>query len=115
MKVFLYGTSEECKQLEEYLEQYGEFQCMQCDSSQKVIDEITRFSPRCAIVIMDGAEGMEVSGLIRRLYPELPLLWFSNDPIFGVQSYRINVTYFSVKEQLKEKLSFALKKAELIR
>lgn len=42
-----------------------------------------------------GARGMEVCIGVRKMLPKVPLVWFSDDPLFAAQSYRLNCTYFA--------------------
>ena len=46
------------------------------------------------IVAEKGARGMEVCIGARKIRPHAPLFWFSDDPLFAAQSYRLSCTYF---------------------
>lgn len=46
------------------------------------------------IVAEKGAMGMEICISTRKVRPNIPLFWFSDDPVFATQSYRLNCTYF---------------------
>ena len=48
------------------------------------------------IVAEPGAQGMEICIGARKIRPQIPLFWFSDDPLFAAQSYRLNCTYFGV-------------------
>ena len=47
------------------------------------------------IVSEPGAYGMEVCIGIRKISTRVALAWFSDDPAFAAQSYRLNCTYFA--------------------
>ncbi len=49
------------------------------------------------IVARRGADGMESARNARILQPDVPLIWFSDDEGFGVESYRIGCAYFSAQ------------------
>lgn len=70
--------------------------------------ELMRSVPSLLIVLTDGAAGMEGVFLARRIAPELPVFWFSDDSQLGMQSHRLECTYFSTKPITVEKLSKAL-------
>lgn len=46
------------------------------------------------IVAQPGAKGMEVCIGARKIRPQIPLVWFSDDLLFAAQSYRLDCTYF---------------------
>ena len=47
---------------------------------------------------------------VRRIYPDLPVIWFSNDSGFAPQAYRLHVNYFTLMPINKDKIMTALKK-----
>ena len=70
----------------------------------KMID----WQPTLVIIISNGAMGMEAAYITRKNNLDVPLLWFSDDIDFGMESHRLNCDYFSVKPITEEKISKAL-------
>ena len=60
------------------------------------------------IVLTDCAAGMEGVIAALNVCPDKPVLWFSNDKNFVAQSYRLGVTYFSVKPINEKMLNLAI-------
>lgn len=46
------------------------------------------------IIAMTGARGMETVYHVRELFPDVPLLWCSDDTDFAVASYRMRCSLF---------------------
>ncbi len=68
-------------------------------------------SPPAAVVVMrDGAEGMEGVIAAKDTLKDVPVVWFSDDNGFGVQSYRLGCAYFHEKPISPEILSAAIAK-----
>ena len=67
-------------------------------------------SPNGIVVAMDGADGMEGVIAAKNLCESVPVLWFSNDNGFGVQSYRLGCAYFHQKPVSPQILSAAIAK-----
>ena len=65
-------------------------------------------SPDLVISLADGTAGMEAIYLVRKYDAALPVLWFSDDPGFAMQSHRLECSYFSVKPLTAEKMRRAL-------
>ncbi len=53
--------------------------------------------PECIAVTINGAAGMEGVIAAKSTYQNVPVLWFSDDGGFGVQSYRLGCTFFHTK------------------
>ena len=66
--------------------------------------------PDCIVITMDGADGMEGVIAAKSVCDEVPVLWFSNDNGFGVQSYRLGCAYFHKKPVSPQILSAAIAK-----
>ena len=64
--------------------------------------------PDCIVIAMDGADGMEGVIAAKNLCESVPVLWFSNDNGFGVQSYRLGCAYFHKKPVSPQILSAAI-------
>ena len=56
----------------------------------------------------DGADGMEGVIAAKSVCKNVPVLWFSNDNGFGVQSYRLGCAYFHKKPVSPQVLSAAI-------
>jgi len=56
------------------------------------------------IILADGAEGMEACIGVKKMRPQIPVFWFSDDPYFVAQSYRLDCTFFSTKPVLPKRL-----------
>ena len=63
-------------------------------------------------VTMDNAAGMEGVIAVKNVHPHIPVVWFSNDKNFVAQSYRLGVTYFSVKPMEEKIISLALERCQ---
>jgi len=63
-------------------------------------------------VMADNAAGMEGVIAVQNVQPLVPVVWFSNDKNFVAQSYRLGVTYFSVKPVDEKILGLALKRCQ---
>lgn len=78
------------------------------DSWASLQQELELLRPGLLVVLTDGAAGMEGVYLARQVMPELPVFWFSDDSQFGMQSHRLECTYFSTKPVTDDKLRKAL-------
>lgn len=63
-------------------------------------------------VMADNAAGMEGVIAVQNVQPDSAIVWFSNDKNFVAQSYRLGVTYFSVKPVDEKILGLALKRCQ---
>ncbi len=72
----------------------------------KMID----WQPTLVIIISNGAIGMEAAHITRKKDLEVPLLWFSDDIGFGMESHRLNCDYFSIKPITEEKIQRAFQR-----
>ena len=70
------------------------------------------WNPSLLFVLADSAVGMESVYRAKGRRPNLPVFWFSDDELFGVQSYRLDCAYFSTKPVTEEKLLSALRRCE---
>lgn len=62
------------------------------------------------IVVADGAEGMEGAMASKRLYPDVSVVWITDDSKFGAQSYRLGCTLFAVKPITEHIMANAISK-----
>lgn len=66
--------------------------------------------PECVVVMRNGAVGMEGVIAAKNLLKDVPVIWFSDDNGFGVQSYRLGCAYFHEKPVSSRILSAAIAK-----
>lgn len=115
MNLILYGTASDKAELRKalsalpawcyrtvYIADYQEY-----DSYVAGLGEGT---PDCVVVTMNEADGMEGVIAARHADEHVPVLWFSDDKGFGVQSYRLGCAYFHQKPIRPEILSVAMSK-----
>lgn len=60
------------------------------------------------LVAEPGARGMEVCIGARKMLPQIPLVWFSDDPLFAAQSYRLNCAYFATLPASGQRITNAM-------
>lgn len=66
------------------------------------------------IITADGANGMEACIAARKMCPNTPLIWLSNDRDFAAQSYRLGCTYFAARPVAQYKLLHALERCQQV-
>ena len=110
--IILYGYPEDCKASGEYLNHYT----IRCFSEQEeLIPALLEECPAAVLVLMEKAAGMEGVIAVRRIYPGLPIVWFSNDSGFAPKAYRLQVNYFALLPINEDKINTALRKCGLNR
>ena len=102
MKILIYGEQEECSRIQENLLSHPQMQQLapefRCRSQfDEFYIQLVDYAPELIIVAADGADGMEGVRRSRRVLPDTPIFWFSDDLYFGSEAYRLDCTYFSVK------------------
>ena len=60
------------------------------------------------LVALSGALGMEAATRIREEYPNKPLIWCSDDRLFGIHSYRLHCAMFLLFPVTAEQIAVAL-------
>lgn len=78
------------------------------DDYDDFISGFSQGESQAVIVARRGADGMECARNAKVLKPDIPLIWFSDDQGFGVESYRISCAYFSAEPITETLLSTAL-------
>lgn len=78
------------------------WQELSCQLKEKPVDTI--------IVALDGVNGLDIITGLK--IPSGRLIWFS-DLDFGIQAYRLGITYFNKKPITQEKVTHALKMLEV--
>ena len=119
VKALIFGKPEECTAVWETLRSLE--LCASHDHQLCHVNDIEEFEkylvewePTLAIVLADGAAGMESVYRSRQRRPAIPVFWFSNDREFGMQSYRLDCAYFSTKPVKPEKISHAINRCQHI-
>ena len=109
MRVLIFGENTDCKQISDYLNNYGSNIYTHTNNPDELLHKLAVNSFDLIIIISDGAFGMERVIAARKLCPDTTLFWFSNDKDFGAQAYRLNCNYFSTKPVTDQKLDKAIK------
>ena len=108
--VILYGNQKSLGLLQQELEGYS---ILYLSDQDELIHTLMKKCPAAVLVIMEKAAGMVGVIAIRKIYPNLPVAWFSNDAGFAPQAYRLNVDYFALMPFSEEKKNTALKKLQI--
>ncbi len=114
MKLFIQGKIHEGRAFAKECDRHGVFDYVYNDCEHNILQAMQDVAPDAAVVLTDGAQGMEAAMIVRRLYPTLPLIWFSDDHAFATQAYRLQASYFGGKEEWRSRLRTALSRAGLI-
>ena len=109
-KVILYGCPKDGKILKQYLKNY---EVQYFAEQEELIPVLMEECPAAVWILMENAAGMEGVIAVRRIYPELPVVWFSNDRGFAPQAYRLHVDYFALVPLNEDKINTALRKCGL--
>ena len=114
-RTLLYGQQAECLRIIELLRTMGDL--MKGESEYTCVDNwdalqthLVDWNPDLAIMLADGAAGMEGVYLARDSRPGMPVIWFTDDRDFALQSYRMNCDYFAVKPITEEKMRKILRR-----
>lgn len=117
VKALIFGNADECAAAHDALQSLeccASYRHELChvedieDLETKLID----WEPSLAIVLADGAIGMETVFRLRQRRPCVPVFWFSDDREFSMQSYRLDCAYFSTKPVTREKISSAIARCD---
>ncbi len=117
LNVLLFGSDSECRAAVdilnglEVLSAYS-LQHHHLNDLEKFEMALVDWSPTLLLILADGAEGMECIYRAKERKPSIPAFWFSDDQLFGMQSYRLNCAYFSVKPVTEETLHKALQRCD---
>ena len=60
------------------------------------------------LVAIPGAPGMEAATRVREAYPQVPLIWCSDERLFGIHSYRLRCAMFLLLPVTAEQVAGAL-------
>lgn len=113
MKILLYGNETEYMEAAALLPTLPLLAGRECRfvhvmDRESFQEQLVLWKPDLAIVLEEGAAGMEGVYTAKDTSPAVPVFWFSDDPDFGIQSYRLNCTYFSTKPVTRTKYERAL-------
>lgn len=112
MKILHYGTEQDYLAISEAMENLplyaDQIKYSQYDEYEDFLYALTNHHYNVVIVTADNAVGMEGVIAVKNYRPDLPLVWFSNDSEFGLQSYRLGCTYFGVRPITADKLERAI-------
>lgn len=113
MNVLIYGNARDKEIIVQHMKSQA---CMafrllhfsQADDYDEFLTLLQNQDPDLVFIMADNAAGMEGVIAVKNLYPHIPVVWFSNDKNFVAQSYRLGVSYFSVKPIDERIMSLAL-------
>lgn len=113
MTICIYGTKDDLEQLNAAISQLKSYTYRQIkmdlyEGYDHFIHALTEKAYDVIIVTVDNAEGMEGVIAAKAVATHTPVIWFSNDRDFGVQSYRCHVAYFHPKPITVENTEKAL-------
>lgn len=117
MNVLVYGVEKDKKQIADYMKNQANMafrliEYEQTDDYDIFLELLEKREHDIIIVMMDNAAGMEGTRAAKELKPHTPVIWFSNDKNFVAQSYRLGVTYFSVKPVEEKIFGLALQRCQ---
>ena len=115
MRLVLYGTESDKDKFVRSLAalpdcRYRQMQVVGYPDYDSFIAGLGGSPPSWVVITMDGANGMEGVIAARDMCENVPVIWFSDDNGFGVQSYRLGCAYFHKKPVSPEVLSAAIAK-----
>lgn len=117
MNVLIYGNTREKDLIIQHMKSQA---CMafrllhftQTEDYDEFVDHLQKGVPDLIYVTMDNAAGMEGVIAVKNLHPHTPIVWFSNDKNFVAQSYRLGVSYFSVKPIDGKMMNLAIERCQ---
>lgn len=115
MNLVLYGTEADKSEFSKSLDTlpdycYRKIRLAVYRNYDSFIARLSESPPDCIVIAMNGADGMEGVIAAKNVCENIPVLWFSDDSGFGVQSYRLGCTYFHKKPVSPQILSAAIAK-----
>ena len=117
MDVLIYGNTREKELLIQHLKSEA---CMafrlvrysHAEDYDSYLKKLRNHEYDIVFVMADNAAGMEGVIAVQNVHPNTPIVWFSNDKNFVAQSYRLGVSYFSVKPIDEKTVSLAVKRSQ---
>ncbi len=115
MQFAVYGMPTDCEELTRALAAlpdwwYRQIQVADYPDYDRFIAGLRDSPPDCIVIAMNGADGMEGVIAAKSMCETVPVIWFSDDTGFGVQSYRLGCAYFHEKPISPQHLSAAIAK-----
>lgn len=115
MRLILYGTETDSNEFMRSLAalpewRYRKMQVTDYPDYDSFVAGLGESPPDCIVIAMDGADGMEGVIAAKSIRKDVPVLWFSDDNGFGVQSYRLGCAYFHQKPVSPQVLSAAIER-----
>ncbi len=108
MKITVFTHREEAAEFKEIINSLSDsreisLECNYYDNYDDFIRGFPTDKAGAVIVARRGADGMECARNARLMRPDIPLIWFSDDKAFGIESYRLECAFFSA-EPITEKI-----------
>lgn len=105
----------ECHLMESYVHEFYmdkgfHVQVRQCGDWQELCSQIRKKGADIVIVAQEGVKGLDIMTGLK--VSAMKRIWFS-DLDFGVQAYRLNVSYFNMLPVTREKIFYALQNLDL--
>lgn len=109
MRLLLIGNRQECENTFETIKSlvFQNIEHSIVDDYELIHQSIIEDETDVAVVVENGAGGMEAVYRIKESGCDIPVFWFSDDRDFAVQSYRLGCAYFSTKPVTAEKFQKA--------
>ena len=117
MDVLIYGNAREKEILIQHLKTeacmaFRRVQYSHAEDYDTYLKLLRREKFDLVFVMADNAAGMEGVIAVQNVYPDIPIVWFSNDKNFVAQSYRLGVAYFAVKPLSEKIIGMAMKRCQ---
>lgn len=111
-RIILFGQKHECEAAERLLCTLVSqvYQYISADTRELLQKRLVHQRPNLAVILSDGAAGMEGVYAVREYDPHLPVFWFSDDGGFAMQSHRLDCAYFADKPLTAEKMKKAFRR-----
>lgn len=117
MKILVYGNTDDQRLITQCIRSqvnmaFRRLEFTQTENYDRFLTLLEDNDYDLLFVAMDSAAGMEGVIAVKNLKPKLPVIWISNDKNFVAQSYRLGVSYFSVKPIEEKNMRLALQKCQ---
>ena len=113
IKALIFGKPDDCTVVRDALQSSAlHHELCYVEDIEELETKLVDWEPSLAIVLADGAIGMESVFRLRQRRPCIPVFWFSDDREFCMQSYRLDCAYFSTKPVTCEKISNAIARCD---
>lgn len=117
MNVLIYGNTREKELIIQHMKSevcmaFRLLHFTQTEDYDEFVDKLQGRGHDLIFITMDNAAGMEGVIAVKNLHPDTPVVWFSNDKNFVAQSYRLGVSYFSVKPIDEKMMKLAIERCQ---